>query len=571
MIQIEKAIQTINKKIVFIILSTAIFTFLILIRLFYLQIYCNYNFLEQSKKNFTRTKITKSPRGNITDRNGNLLATNRPLVNLYWQGSGKRFLNKNQNNELKKIFKILEIKNPELENKIKIAERLSQKILLYSDVPFSILSKISESFSNHPNIKLENSFKRFYPYNNSACHILGYLSQENIEYIGKTGLEYVLDNLLKGENGKIISTINSRGKQISEKEIIKSNTGQTIQTCIDIKLQKIAEECFPSEKSGSIIIIDPFNGELKALLSVPTFDPNKFLQSISYENWQELQKNNAFLNRTCNASYPPASLFKLVTLIAALEEKIIDFSTMTECKGFTHFVDRKYHCANRMGHGKLSVKEAFAKSCNILFYNIGKNIHIDTIAKYANQLGLGLPTGILITEKTGLIPTNAWKKDKLKERWWQGETLSASIGQSFILVTPMQIARMMGGIFTGYLVKPKILTLEETIKEELDINPQNLKFMQNLLKKVVKSGTGKQIKNIEDIKVYAKTGTAQTSSFSKRKLGKQFLEHAWFVSYFQYKDHKPMVMVIMIENAGNTRPALNTAKKILLKYKNLKQ
>lgn len=568
MIQIENALNTINKKIIATIVSLCLCMFFIFLRLVHLQIICKDTFCEKSTKNFTRIKVVQPPRGNITDCNGKLLATNRPLINVSWDGSGNKKLSESQIFNINKICEILSLDVNEVYEKVLNAEKGSQKIILSKDIQFEALSKVSELFANDKNIKLVNSFIRYYPHQEVACHMLGYLSQENIDYIGKTGLEYILENLLKGKNGKVLSKINSRGKKISEEEIEKSDSGEQIKTCIDIEIQKIIESSFPENESGSIVIMDPIEGDIKAILSRPGFNPNTFLQAICYDEWQRLQENKVFINRACNAAYPPASMFKLVTLTAALEEKIIDENTITNCTGHINFVNRDYHCHKRTGHGPLTVEEAFAKSCNILFYKIGKKIHIDTLAFYANQYGLGENTGIIFPEKSGLIPTNRWKVDKFKEKWWQGETLSAVIGQSFNLVTPIQMARMISSFFTGYLVKPRILKAEEPCMIDISISKKTLKFMRKLLKQVVQSGTGQRTK-VKDFKIYAKTGTAQTSAFEKRTLGKEFLEHAWFLSYFKYKDKDPLVMVIMVENVGSTAIALSTAKKILLGYKNL--
>lgn len=568
--QMEVTLRTINNKLFIIIVSFIFCAVLISSRLYYLQIYCSQELYDLSQRNCTRIKSISSPRGNIVDCNGKLLATNRPLINIIWDGSGNRKLTAEQEENLKKLCTILNFSfdDEDFVNNIKSAEKSSKQFTLAEDITFEELSKISELFSDDKNIKIISSFKRFYPYQQIACHVLGYLSQESIEYIGKMGLEQIFEDLLRGQQGKILSTINATGKKISQEEILQSISGQTIKTCLDLEIQNIAEEAFPQDFAGCMIIMDPTNGDIKALLSRPNFDPNIFLKSISYDEWQILQKEKPFINRACNAAYPPASIFKLVSIITALEEKIIDENTITYCCGHTLFAGRKYHCAKKEGHGPLNIKDAFAKSCNILFFEIGKKLKINTIASYAKRFGLGEKSGIILTEKLGLIPTNEWKLKKIGERWWPGETLSAIIGQSYTLVTPIQVVRMMGSIFTGYLVKPRILETEEIIKTPIDINNSSLKFLQGILKKVVKTGTGVRM-NLNDIEVFAKTGTAQTSDLEKRDLGKAYLEHAWVACHFYYKDYSPLSMVIFVENAGGTGPAITASKKVILRYRNM--
>ena len=558
-----------NSKINIIIIIVAISISVIIVRLFHLQIFESSELLNLSKRNFTRISYIASLRGDILDCNNFLLATNRPIFNLYWIGTENRNLTESQNKNLAKLQEIISELSEDLINDIKQSERFAKKLLIKSDISFEELSKLEEIFASNENIKIENDFKRFYPYQNLACHIIGYLSQANIESIGKTGLEYLFENELKGQRGKLSSTINALGKKLSQREIEDSIAGQQIKTTLDLRLQQIAEQSFPTEYSGSIIIMDPYDGSIKALTSRPNFDPNIFLKSINHDQWQELQKERPFINRAFSASYPPASIFKLITIIAGLEEHVIDQETETFCKGHTMFAGRKYHCGIKTGHGKLNIKDSFAQSCNILFYRIGKHLKVDTIAKYAYQFGLGKKSGVIFPELEGLVPTNRWKIERFGERWWPGETLSLSIGQSFLLVTPIQIAKMISAIFTGYQVKPRMLESEPIEKTETNIKRENLNLLQSLMKKVVKSGTGKRVSTINDMKVYAKTGTAQTSALEKRKLGKEYQEHAWFVSYFSYKNNKPLTMVILIEHAGNTRPAVSCARAILLKYKKI--
>ncbi len=204
-----------------------------------------------------------------------------------------------------------------------------------------------------------------------------------------------------------------------------------------------------------------------------------------------------------------------------------------------------------------------------MFYEIGKDIDIDLLAQYAFKFGLGKKTGIIFPEQTGIVPSKEWKQEHKGEQWWPGETLSVSIGQSFLLVTPIQVARMIASIFTGYLITPRILSDEPIIKEPLDIAPETISFLQESMKSVVTRGTGKRINKVKDIEIYAKTSTAQISTFRKRTLNTAFLEHGWFVAHFQYKNYSPLVIIILVEHVGTSQVATNIAKNFLVEYKKL--
>lgn len=559
----------INKKIVYIFCVTFVAFIIILLRLLYLQIYCGEYFVSRSEKNFIRYASVLSARGNICDVHGNFLATNRPVTMVYWQGSGKNSFSSEQLNLLQFIENItgLILTSGDIFTTIKLYEKRGKKIILAKDIDLAALSKLVETFPNHENILIKTDFKRFYPYNACCSHIVGYLGNIGAIANGKCGLEKLFDNDLSGKNGSMRHIVNSVGQCISQVELEKALSGNDIQTTIDIDLQLLCEKVFPEKRSGTFILFNPADGAIVSLVSRPHFDPNIFLNPMSGQTWQELQENNPFLNRAFDASYPSGSIFKLVTASAALETGLIMENSVWNCKGYTLFGKRKYWCARRSGHGEISVKKAVAESCNTLFFEIGKKIDIDLLADYAYRFGLGQKTNIIFPEKMGLIPSREWKFNYKGERWWPGETLSVTIGQSFLLVTPIQIARMIASIFTGYLVAPRLLVSEPVSTQLLDIRPETINFLKKSMKSVVKQGTGKSIRHVKDMKIYAKTSTAQTSDFSKRNLDEKYLEHGWFVGHFQYKEYDPLVMVILVERVGAAQVATTIAKNFLLAYK----
>lgn len=540
-------------------------------RLIYLQIIQQHILFIQSQKNFLRVEKIRSPRGNILDVHGVLLATNRPAHDLYWHGTGNRVLSQHQRDLLEDVAVITGQSFCGDEDKwgaLIHAERYNKDTLLVHDLTFEQLSKLEEQFAAEENIRVLTTFKRHYPYRKSACHVIGYLGTIDVGAFGKMGIEKICEDELKGFEGTRLKTINSFGKSMAEVEMKKGLVGKNISTTIDFELQKIAETIFPEAQSGVMILMDPQDGAIRALVSRPDFDPEFFLHRFSTEEWKALQEKQPFLNRAFGASYPPGSIFKIVTMSAALENNCVSPNAVTHCPGYYMYANRKYGCSLHTGHGTLTTCESLTHSCNILFFDIGKRINIDIIADYAKRFGLGQKTGTAFNEKAGIVPSRAWKKKAMHERWWSGETLSVAIGQSYTLVTPIQIACMIGGVFTRNLVSPRIIVDEPINKRPIDIKPETLAFIKRSMQDVVIHGTGRKIGKISGFDIYGKTSTAQVGALEKEELGNLYLPHAWFASYFKYKDENPLVLVILMEHAGSSRVITPLVKNFFLAYRN---
>lgn len=541
----------------------------IVLRLFYLQISKREQFFSLGEKNFLRVETIYPLRGNLYDCNHILLASNRPVFDLFWQGEGDGWrLGAHKKELLQKLeaYFGLDMTSESRIRAITCAERYARRVLLMSDIPFDRLCQVSELFGNYSCLVISNRFDRVYPYAEFASHILGYLSR--VEKIGQSGIERAFQQELQGRTGYVLSVINSTGKRLSQKEFHGARAGADVILTLDFELQKVAESLFGKEQSGAFILMDAHTGAIRSLVSYPNFDPNLFLHPISEQDWQEkMVPNNPLLNRATCAVYPPASTFKLVTVAAALEEKMIDTRSEYFCRGYTEYCGRKYRCMNHDGHGHVSTKYALIKSCNAYLFEIGKRLHVDRLALYANRFGLGKKTNLLLPERTGIVPTMAWKIATYGERLWQGEMLSLVIGQSYLLVTPLQIARMVASICSGYLVKPRVLELEEEEKTPLEFSPATIAFLKDAMKEVVNSGTARLLSFIKDVDIYAKTGTAQTSSLDKDVVSKKQLEHAWVTGFFTAHGGGPSyAFAVLVENAGSSRPALEFADKFLREY-----
>jgi len=572
----ELLVEQRNSKVKQLLFLFYVCLFVIVVRLYYLQIDQQQTFVDLGKRNFLRTEIIPSPRGNFLDCHGVVVASNRPIFDLYWQGSGNYVLSGEQSFVLKKIKNIIENGIFKLDRKyaaLLAAERHKRQFLIKENISFSELCLVNEQCGDSPNLVILNRFVRFYPYGDVASHILGYLGRsEKYSMEGRMGLERLLHDRLKGESGYVVYVANSKGQRLGKEKEKKAIAGMDVRLTIDFELQKIAEELFEEDQAGAFILMDPEDGSIKVMASHPSFDPNLFLRTISEEEWAEkFSVNSPLINRAINAVYPPASIFKLVTYTAGLEEQKISFDDKFVCKGFITFSNRKYMCQRRWGHGELDLKSAIAYSCNIPCYLIAQKLRIDQFAEYAYRFGLGRKTNFLLSEKSGLVPTYGWKVAVKGEPWWKGETLSASLGQSYLLVTPLQIARMVGGICKGFLVKPRILEDEEVEKETLWVSDETLSFLRDAMAEAVRKGTAKIMSGLKSFKIYAKTGTAQTRSKKQESLDKSQLEHAWFVSYFYYKNNDPLVLVVLIEHAGSSRQAQKLAYKFFKEYEVVKQ
>lgn len=541
-----------------------------MLRLFYLQIEHGGAFSSLGEKNFLRMEIIPPLRGDVYDCKQVLLAANRPIFDLYWHGAGRIGLSPHDQETLAKMGEVLSVdflQSPKRRS-IEYAEKYSRRVLLKGDVSFAQLCQISEQCADAQRLIVAHRFKRVYPHASLASHVLGYLNKG--ECVGQSGIEQHFQAALQGQEGRLLQVINSTGKMLAQEVYKEAKAGSDITLTLDFELQRLAEGLFQPDQSGAFILMDCEDGAVRALVSYPHFDPNIFLSPLSHEAWEKLMLHNPLINRATSAVYPPASTFKLVTLAAGFEEKVIDLNSEIQCNGHITFCGRKYFCMKHSGHGKLTPKEAIAVSCNITCFHIARKLKVDQIAEYARRFGLGRKTNFLLPEKSGLVPTMAWKRAAKGERWWKGETLSTCIGQGYLQVTPLQVACMVSAICTESLVRPRLLEHELVEKEKLELAPETLDFLRSGMKEAVDNGSARKLKRIKSFDIYAKTGTAQTVSLDCEQIYKHQLEHGWVVGYFYYdKNPKPMTFIAFVENAGSSSFAMQIADKFLRGYKDL--
>lgn len=532
----------------------------------YLQIFCYKAFKKKSIANCTRYKSIEGLRGVITDTHGVVIAMTQPIFQVFWKKYPKLF----REEDYQLIRFLEELRNKEIKTDNLTENNGAQEIIILNTVSFQELSLLLEKFPNHPRINISHTFKRYYPQKNLFAHLIGYLNQDTQE--GIFGLEKICNQKLVGKKGLSEDTINSKGKILKQDVLVVPESGTKIETTLDIQIQQTLFDIFPQNESGCALVIDAETGALKALCSFPTFDPHIFLHQLSKEEWQSITINNALLNRAFQAQYPPGSLYKLIIGLLMLEEKLITPQTKWFCNGHVNFKNRDYHCNKKHGHGIISIEESLAYSCNIPFYMTAiEGVSIDLIHKYATSFGLGKPTGLFFHENKGLIPSKQWKKKRHGLPWFQGETLSACIGQGATTVTPIQMSQIIMGIMKGYIIPPHIFKEEKKEKIYLPYKKENLAIIQNSMKLATKKGSSKTFSKLKDWTIFAKTGTAQVVALqngSKEEGEKKKQHHGLLACFAQYKEKTPLIVVFVIEHNSSSRHTVEVAARFFKKLEN---
>jgi penicillin-binding protein 2 len=546
-----------------------------------IQILDHDKYWHQSESNRIQEVILPAPRGLITDREGHILADNIAS----FKASLIRENCKNFDLFSRRISRLLNIEENVLRERIEKYKSLPQfKPIVFKDnLTLEEVSLIEARKLEFPELVLQTEPKRFYPFGSFAAHTIGYLqelSEEEIksevhkerklgDLVGKTGLEKIYDNLLRGEDGHYIEIVDSLGRHRGISARKDPVQGHTLKLTIDSELQKKAEGLLEG-KEGAAVVLDAQNGEVLALASYPTFDPNRFINRFTPEEWLDLVNNPEFPleNRAIRGLYAPGSLFKLTLALGSLDLNLITQNTSFFCRGSIRIYGQNFSCWRDQGHGWTNLFNGIRNSCNIYFYNLGKRLGIDEIARYATMLGYGTRTGIdLPGEKEGLVPTPEWKEKVKGISWFPGETISVSIGQGPLLVTPLQVAVHTALIANkGIKVIPHLLKSyqESNTKEEKEVisTPRNAtagiessayeKVIKGMWGAVNNEGTARLAK-IQGFDVCAKTGSTQVVSSLKAKeesnQENKIKTHSWFTG-FAPKINPKVVVTVIVEFGG---------------------
>jgi len=584
---------------IFFVLLLIIFSVL-LIRLWYLQIIKGGELKQRSEINSVRFRKIKPLRGLIMDRKGRLLVDNLPSFDVVYM-PGKV---KDQEQLIEKLKILYKRKSLQfvLDQHFPKIVKPYLPITLEKNVGMEKVALVETNSMDLPGVYIDVSPVRLYLDGEMMAPVIGYTgeaSKEELEegdeeytygdILGKHGVEKALDAYIRGRDGAELVEVNVYDKEIKNLGRIEPAPGYNAVLTIDADLQKAAWQALKG-KAGAAVALDPRDGSVLAMISSPSFDPHLFNSGISYDQWNKLQNSPLapMSNRAISGQYPPGSTYKLIVAAAALEEGIITPDTKFFCNGYFKIGNKTFRCWHKNGHGYISLHRAIVESCDVYFYNVGKLLGADKIAKYAKLFGLGEASGIdLPNEKNGIVPTEQWKLARMKEPWQPGETISIAIGQGYDLVTPLQLVNAYSAFANGGTVwQPRIIKRIESIdgkiyKEfppvkngDLPLSKKTFDILSHALWGVVneQGGTGGAAR-ILNADVCGKTGTAQVISLPEnekrsrqRKMDVFLKDHALFVCYAPLKDPEIAVAVI-VENAGHGGSfAAPIARKILNAY-----
>jgi penicillin-binding protein 2 len=437
------------------------------------------------------------------------------------------------------------------------------------------VARIEEWRLDLPGVTVEVEPQRAYPSIQFAAHLLGYVreaSDQDVgrngarrgDLIGQTGLERLQDEHLRGRDGGEEVEVDAYGRLIRVLDRREPVPGAHMWTTIDRRIQQAAEDAL-GPRSGAIVVMDPRNGDVLALASHPAYPVERFTRPLDRETWLALVQDptRPLLNRAVQGVYPPGSLFKVVVAAAALQAQVITPFDRLSCPRQWMFGGRPYHNWEDVDRGALTLHEALQLSCNTFFYQLGLKLGPEKIVEMADKFGLGRGTESGLTgERPGLVPSPGWKRETLKDKWHPGDTVSLSIGQGLVTVTPLQMARLMSAVANGgTLWKPRFVDHVATpdgrlIREEapaiqgrVELAPVIFDFLHDALASVVAEGTGKQAR-IPGVTVAGKTGTAQTREFhSDAERKRRDRDHAWFAGFAPVEEPQA-VIVVFVEHGG---------------------
>jgi len=534
-----------------------------------------------AENNRLRRIPLKPTRGEIYDRNEEVIASTRPSLDLVLRREGRLDLRP----QLERLAPIINVPIEDLFERLAAVRGrpLFEPLLVKEDVGLAELARIEVRREDFPSAEIRQHERRHYPERGLIAHSIGYVGEvsenqlasnekalQRGDIVGKSGVERTYDDPLRGHRGWMVVSVNSVGRQIGDARVLEDpDHGLPLQVTLDLRLQRALLEGLGDE-AGAGIFIDTRTGDVLAMVSTPSFDPNIFSDGISHETWKAItgDPRRPLHDRAIASFYAPGSTFKVVMAVAGLETGTITPDHREFCNGSTVIYGRRRLCWKRGGHGWVDVEQALAHSCNVYFYKLGQEVGIDAIHKYGKMFGLGSPSGIDIPgEERGILPSREWKLATQREQWYPGDTISVAIGQGLLAVTPVQMARMMAAVATnGRLLTPRLWKSEPTEESQLSISKHTLGIVQRALSKAVESGTARRATGGE-FTVAGKTGTAQvykhSAGIDADDLPKDERDHAWFVGYSPTDDPQ-IAFAIVVEHGGHGgTSAAPIARKVL--------
>ena len=624
--------NTINRRVFILSLAKGVVFTGILARLFTLQISDNKKYLTLSDKNRLREWRLPPIRGEFKDYFNNTIAGNTEVYQLHVIPEQVE----NFKNLMVRLKNILPLTDKQFSKIIK--QKNQQKpwetLIISENLTWDQFSKVNFYLHELSGAKPVLSVARNYPFKENYTHVLGYvaqasendlLSNENIKNkhvpglrVGKTGLEKSFENDLIGSNGVQRYEVNAFGKRIKQVNFQKGDKGKEIKLTLDTEVQKLCNELL-ANKSGSISVMDIFTGEVIAMHSSPSFDPNLFLYGISYKDWDIIRNNpdKPLINKTISGLYSPGSTIKPIVALSALENNVISPNFKVRCTGKMEMYGQTYHCWKKKGHGVVDLRGAIIQSCDTYFYEMSRRLGVDRLKVTASRFGLGnkVFNNLYKEEKGGLFPSTSWKKANLGQGWVLGETLITGIGQGYVQTTPLQLCLMTAQLANGgFKIYPTLVsnnnqeslekikykmsknlvaeekydssiirTAEEFLKpgekdyKRLFRNQENIKFVLEAMFASTNQWNGTSYKSrIEDPKYQfaGKTGTAQVKRITEEQreldletsqIPYEDRDHAWFVAFGPYKNPRYSISVFVEHGGSGSKAAAPLAKKVIKK------
>ena len=524
-------------------------------------------FDERALANSVKSQPMAAPRGRILDRDGRVIVDNHSSFRL--------LLTRESLNEahLAPIASGLDLDLTDLQAKVRRYRSRPKydPIVLKEVVTSADLSFVDSHRDFFPELLLTQDYKRAYPQNGMMAHVIGYtgeISDQELDMpefakylagtaIGKFGIERQYNDTLAGVDGQRQVVVDHLGQVRQILKMKPATPGKDLQLTIDLDLQAVAELAMDG-RNGAVVALDPRNGEVLAMVSRPAFDLNKFAEHIKSADWKTIMDNpdHPMMNRAIQSQLAPGSTFKPIMALAGLETGTIDTKWTVHCAGGATFYGSYRRCDKKTGHGTISLHAAIADSCDVFFYTLGDKMGISPIAYYASLVGFGHPSGIdLPNEASGIVPSPEWKLRNYREKWWAGETISVAIGQGALTVTPLQLARAIGGIAMGGVWHHPHLVRELDATEKPDqwpLDPDHVKDVIDGMYGVVNEGGGTAtgFATLKGIEVCGKTGTAQVASadLAKQKGGVDMTDNAWFVGFAPRS--APEIVVVALWDHG---------------------
>jgi penicillin-binding protein 2 len=575
---------------------------LIVARLWFLQVVLGPRMRMDSENNRTRLVRVPSARGVVYDRRGEILIDNRASFDVVFVPEDAP----DRKGTLKHLAGVLGETETQLHERLRAPSKRPQYegIVVRRDLDWNDVVRVETHQLELPGVSLQVVPRRTYPFGALAAHLFGYVgevSEKELQsvdtatvrqgdVVGKASLEKAWDVELRGLAGEQQVEVDALGRRVRVLDETSDVPGDTLTLTLDRSLQQAAEDALGG-RNGAIVALDPRNGEILAMVSHPSYDPNIFARGLRREESRALMQDPAkpLINRAVQGQFAPGSTFKVAVAAGALEAGIATQRSGVGCGGGTQFGNHYFRCWRKGGHGGVNLHEAIVQSCDVFFYQFGPRLGIDPMARYVRSLGLGVLSGVALDhEKAGTIPDTEWKMKRFKQPWYPGETLSVAIGQGYVTATPLQMANLTATIANGGTrYRPHYVqrvdapdgsvrkVIEPEVMGHAEISPANLQIVREAMRDVVMSerGTGKKSR-LPGITVAGKTGTAQVVKMGERsrsnKGARATRDHAWFIAFAPYEAPEIAVACI-VENAGGGGGAIAapTVKQVLAHYFNM--